>query len=307
MPVAKSIVVYHFILIKTMLNKPLMTADIESLINIALEEDIHSGDITTRNIISPGQLGEAELTAKETLILSGLEIFKTLFLKLDSGTAFLSEPFMDGDTLEKGSTIIKFRCDGVKILEGERSGLNILQWLSGIATLTRKYVDKAQPVIVLDTRKTTPGLRVFEKYAVCCGGGTNHRFGLYDAVMIKDNHIKSAGSIFQAVGKVREALGNKNTIEVETQNLDEVQDALDNNVDIIMLDNMSIDCIREAVKVIDGRAKVEISGGVNLESLEEISKTGADFVSIGALTHSAPAVDISMNIINSSETKCDAL
>ena len=280
-----------------------MTADIESLINIALEEDIHSGDITTRNIISPGQLGEAELTAKETLILSGLEIFKTLFLKLDSGTAFLSEPFKDGDTLEKGSTIIKFRCDGVKILEGERSGLNILQWLSGIATLTRKYVDKAQPVIVLDTRKTTPGLRVFEKYAVCCGGGTNHRFGLYDAVMIKDNHIKSAGSIFQAVGKVREALGNKNTIEVETQNLDEVQEALDNNVDIIMLDNMSIDCIREAVKVIDGRAKVEISGGVNLESLEEISKTGADFVSVGALTHSAPAVDISMNIINSSETK----
>ena len=303
MPVAKSIVVYHFILIKTMLNKPLMTADIESLINIALEEDIHSGDITTRNIISPGQLGEAELIAKETLILSGLEIFKTLFLKLDSGTAFLSEPFKDGDTLEKGSTIINFRCDGVKILEGERSGLNILQWLSGIATLTRKYVDKAQPVIVLDTRKTTPGLRVFEKYAVCCGGGTNHRFGLYDAVMIKDNHIKSAGSIFQAVGKVREALGNKNTIEVETQNLDEVQDALDNNVDIIMLDNMSIDCIREAVKVIDGRAKVEISGGVNLESLEEISKTGADFVSVGALTHSAPAVDISMNIINSSETK----
>jgi nicotinate-nucleotide pyrophosphorylase (carboxylating) len=286
-----------------MLNKPLMTADIESLINIALEEDIHSGDITTRNIISPGQLGEAELIAKDTLILSGLEIFKTLFLKLDSGTAFLSEPFKDGDTLEKGSTIIKFRCDGVKILEGERSGLNILQWLSGIATLTRKYVDKAQPVIVLDTRKTTPGLRVFEKYAVCCGGGTNHRFGLYDAVMIKDNHIKSAGSIFQAVGKVREALGNKNTIEVETQNLDEVQDALDNNVDIIMLDNMSIDCIREAVKVIDGRAKVEISGGVNLESLEEISKTGADFVSVGALTHSAPAVDISMNIINSSETK----
>ena len=303
MPVAKSIVVYHFILIKTMLNKPLMTADIESLINIALEEDIHSGDITTRNIISPGQLGEAELTAKETLILSGLEIFKTLFLKLDSGTTFLSEPFKDGDTLEKGSTIIKFRCDGVKILEGERSGLNILQWLSGIATLTRKYVDKAQPVIVLDTRKTTPGLRVFEKYAVCCGGGTNHRFGLYDAVMIKDNHIKSAGSIFQAVGKVREALGNKNSIEVETQNLDEVQEALDNNVDIIMLDNMSIDCIREAVKVIDGRAKVEISGGVNLESLEEISKTGADFVSVGALTHSAPAVDISMNIINSSETK----
>jgi nicotinate-nucleotide pyrophosphorylase (carboxylating) len=296
---AKTIVVYHFNLIKTMLNKPLKTADIESLINTALEEDIHHGDITTRNIISPGKLGEAELIAKDTLILSGLEIFKTLFLKMDSGTVFLSEPFNDGDSVEKGSTIIKFRCDGVKILEGERSGLNILQWLSGIATLTRKYVDKAHPVIVLDTRKTTPGLRVFEKYAVLCGGGTNHRFGLFDAVMIKDNHIKSAGSIFRAVEKVREALGNQKTIEVETQNLDEVEEALEHKVDIIMLDNMSVDRVREAVKLINGRAKIEISGGVNLESLEEISKTGADFVSVGALTHSAPAVDISMNIVSS--------
>jgi nicotinate-nucleotide pyrophosphorylase (carboxylating) len=189
------------------------------------------------------------------------------------------------------------RCDGIKALEGERSGLNILQWLSGIATLTRKYVDKASPVTVLDTRKTTPGLRVFEKYAVSCGGGTNHRFGLYDAVMIKDNHIKSAGSIFRAVEKVREALGHQNIIEVETQNLDEVREALDNRVGIIMLDNMPIDMIRESVKLIDGRAKVEISGCVTLERLDEISRTGADFVSVGALTHSAPSVDISINII----------
>ena len=282
-----------------MLNKSLNTSDIESLINTALNEDIQNGDITTRNIITKGQICEAELIAKDSLILSGLEIFKTLFLKLDPGTTFLSEPFHDGDSVVKGSTIIKFRCDGVKILEGERSGLNILQWLSGIATLTRKYVDKAHPVIVLDTRKTTPGLRVFEKYAVCCGGGTNHRFGLFDAVMIKDNHIKSAGSIFRAVEKVREALGNQKTIEVETQNLDEVEEALEHKVDIIMLDNMSVDRVREAVKLINGRAKIEISGGVNLESLEEISKTGADFVSVGALTHSAPAVDISMNIVSS--------
>lgn len=281
-----------------MLNKSLSTADIESLINTTLNEDIQNGDITTRNIITKGQICEAELIAKDSLILSGLEIFKTLFLKLDSGTTFLSEPFHDGDSVVKGSTIIKFRCDGVKILEGERSGLNILQWLSGIATLTRKYVDKAHPVIVLDTRKTTPGLRVFEKYAVLCGGGTNHRFGLFDAVMIKDNHIKSAGSIFRAVEKVREALGNQKTIEVETQNLDEVEEALEHKVDIIMLDNMSVDRVREAVKLINGRAKIEISGGVNLESLEEISKTGADFVSVGALTHSAPAVDISMNIVS---------
>ena len=278
-------------------NKPLMTADIESLINNALEEDIQNGDITTRNIRSPGQLCEAELIAKEVLILSGMEIFKTLFLKLDSQTVFLSEPFQDGDLVAKGSTVLKFRCDGGKALEGERSGLNILQWLSGIATLTRKYVDKASPVTVLDTRKTTPGLRVYEKYAVGCGGGSNHRFGLYDEIMIKDNHIKSAGSISRAVEKVRDGLGPQTKIEVETQNLDEVQEALEKDVDVIMLDNMPIDMIRKSVKLIDGRAKVEISGCVTLERLDEISRTGADFVSVGALTHSAPSVDISMNII----------
>ncbi|MZG30301.1 MAG: carboxylating nicotinate-nucleotide diphosphorylase [Nitrospinae bacterium] len=282
-----------------MFKKSLLTEDIESLVKTALEEDLKSGDITTRNIIPEGHLCEAEVTAKSSLILSGLDIFKAVFKKLDSDTEFLLEPFHDGDSVTEGSTIIKFRCDGIKILEGERSGLNILQWLSGIATLTRKYVDRAKPVVVLDTRKTTPGLRVFEKYAVSCGGGTNHRFGLYDAVMIKDNHIKSAGSIFRSVEKVREALGNTNKIEVETQNLEEVQEALENKVDIIMLDNMNIDTIHEAVKIIDGRAKIEISGGVTYETLDEISKTGADFVSIGALTHSAPAVDISMNIIDS--------
>ena len=274
-----------------------MTADIESLINNALEEDIQSGDITTRNIRSPGQLCEAELIAKETLILSGMGIFKTLFLKLDSQTVFLFEPFQDGDLVAKGSTVLKFRCDGGKALEGERSGLNILQWLSGIATLTRKYVDKASPVKVLDTRKTTPGLRVYEKYAVSCGGGSNHRFGLYDEVMIKDNHIKSAGSISRAIEKVREGLGPQTKIEIETQNLDEVQEALEKEVNVIMLDNMAIDMIRESVKLINGRAKVEISGCVTLEKLDEISRTGADFVSVGALTHSAPSVDISMNII----------
>ena len=278
-------------------NKPLMTVDIESLINNALEEDIQSGDITTRNIRSPGQLCEAELIAKEVLILSGMEIFKTLFLKLDSQTVFLSEPFQDGDLVAKGSAVLKFRCNGVKALEGERSGLNILQWLSGIATLTRKYVDKASPVTVLDTRKTTPGLRVYEKYAVSCGGGSNHRFGLYDEVMIKDNHIKSAGSISRAIEKVREGLGPQTKIEIETQNLDEVQEALEKEVNVIMLDNMAIDMIRESVKLINGRAKVEISGCVTLEKLDEISRTGADFVSVGALTHSAPSVDISMNII----------
>ena len=279
-------------------NKILLSADIESLIDTTLKEDIQTGDITTRNIISPGQVCESELIAKEDLVLSGIEIFKTLFRKLDLQTQFLFEPFKDGDRVPKGSSLLKFQCDSIKALEGERSGLNILQWLSGIATLTRKFVDKASPVKVLDTRKTTPGLRVFEKYAVACGGGTNHRFGLYDAVMIKDNHIKSAGSIFRAVEKVREGLGLKSKIEVETQNLDEVNEALENHAHIIMLDNMSIEMIHESIKLINGQAKVEISGCVTLERLEELSRTGADFVSVGALTHSAPSVDISMNIIS---------
>ena len=274
------------------------TEDIESLINTALKEDIQNGDITTQNIISPGITCEAELIAKETLILSGLDIFKTLFLKLDPQTNFLSDTFHDGNTVSKGSTILKFKCDSAKALEGERSGLNILQWLSGIATLTRKYVNMASPVTVLDTRKTTPGLRAFEKYAVSCGGGSNHRFGLYDEVMIKDNHIKAAGSISRAVEKVRAGLGSQIRIEVETQYLDEVREALKNNVDTIMLDNMTMDRVYESIELINGRAKVEISGGVSLETLEEISKTGADFVSVGALTHSAPSVDISMNIIS---------
>ncbi|MBT3510316.1 MAG: carboxylating nicotinate-nucleotide diphosphorylase [Nitrospina sp.] len=279
-------------------NKILLSADIESLIDTTLKEDIQTGDITTRNIISPGQVCESELIAKEDLVLSGIEIFKTLFRKLDLQTQFLFEPFKDGDRVPKGSSLLKFQCDSIKALEGERSGLNILQWLSGIATLTRKFVDKASPVKVLDTRKTTPGLRVFEKYAVACGGGTNHRFGLYDAVMIKDNHIKSAGSIFRAVEKVREGLGLKSKIEVETQNLDEVNEALENHAHIIMLDNMSIEMIHESIKLINGQAKVEISGCVTLDRLDELSKTGADFVSVGALTHSAPSVDISMNIIS---------
>ena len=279
-------------------NKILLSADIESLIDTTLKEDIQTGDITTRNIISPGQVCESELIAKEDLVLSGIEISKTLFRKLDLQTQFLFEPFKDGDRVPKGSSLLKFQCDSIKALEGERSGLNILQWLSGIATLTRKFVDKASPVKVLDTRKTTPGLRVFEKYAVACGGGTNHRFGLYDAVMIKDNHIKSAGSIFRAVEKVREGLGLKSKIEVETQNLDEVNEALENHAHIIMLDNMSIEMIHESIKLINGQAKVEISGCVTLDRLDELSKTGADFVSVGALTHSAPSVDISMNIIS---------
>ena len=168
--------------------------------------------------------------------------------------------------------------------------------MSGIATLTNNYVKKAAPVKVLDTRKTTPGLRMFEKYAVACGGAINHRFGLYDQVLIKDNHIETAGGISNAVSLVRKNVPKDKKIEVEVQSIEQVKEALENHADIIMLDNMSLDMMRQCIKMIDGKAKTEISGGVTFERLEEISTSGADFVSVGALTHSAPAVDISMDI-----------
>ena len=182
------------------------------------------------------------------------------------------------------------------MLEGERSALNILQWLSGIATLTRKFVKKAAPVKVLDTCKTTLGLRIFEKYAVKCGGGTNHRFGLYDQVLIKDNHIEAAGSITNAMNHVRKNVNQDKKLEIEVKNLKEVKEAINNEADIIMLDNMSIETIKKSISLINGKSKIEISGGVTYDKLAEISKTGADYVSVGALTHSAPAVDISMKI-----------
>ena len=267
---------------------------IVNLVEKTLAEDIQNGDITTRNIFSTEQNAIAEVVAREPLVLCGLEIFQAVFKKLTPKVTFSSLNFNDGDDIFEGETIVKVECGVIPLLEGERSALNILQWLSGIATITKKYVEKAEPVKVLHTRKTTPGVRIFEKYAVKCGGGVNHRFGLYDQVLIKDNHIGAAGSITKAVKAIRDK--SENIIEVEVKSLDEAQEALNNNVDIIMLDNMNIDMINRAIIKIDGKAKIEISGGVNFEKLSAISKSGAYFVSIGALTHSAPAVDISMNI-----------
>ncbi len=276
----------------------LVEASIHELVEKTLSEDLQSGDITTRNIFSGTQIGVAEIISREPMILCGLDIFKAVFRKLNLETIFSSNEYNDGDEIAANAIIIKVECEVVNLLEGERSGLNILQWLSGIATLTGKYAKKAHPVKVLDTRKTTPGLRVFEKYAVKCGGGHNHRFGLYDQVLIKDNHIAAAGGISNAVTQIRKSIANGNTIEVEVKSLDEVGEALKSQVDIIMLDNMSLEMIRQAIAMIDGKTKTEISGGVTYEKLDEISKTGADFVSVGALTHSAPNIDISMNITN---------
>lgn len=267
---------------------------IASLVEKTLAEDLREGDITTRNIFSVEQKAFAEVVAREAMVLCGLEIFKTVFKTLTPEVTFSSCKYNDGDDLSAEEPIIRVECDVTPLLEGERSALNILQWLSGIATLTRKYVKIADPVKVLDTRKTTPGLRIFEKYAVKCGGGNNHRLGLYDQILIKDNHIKAAGNITKAIKAIRGKLDD--IIEVEVKTLEEVDEALFNNVDIIMLDNMNIDMMSQAIKKIDGQAKIEISGGVTFENLSDISNSGADFVSIGALTHSAAAVDISMNI-----------
>ena len=269
---------------------------VDLLVTNSLAEDIKDGDITTRNIFLENKKARAEVIARESIILSGFEIFQAIFKKLDTNVLFSYEKFKDGEEIIAGETIVNVECGVIQLLEGERSALNILQWLSGIATLTNNYVKKAAPVKVLDTRKTTPGLRMFEKYAVACGGAINHRFGLYDQVLIKDNHIEFAGGISNAVSLVRENVPENKKIEVEVQSIEEVKEALENHADIIMLDNMSLDMMHQCIKIIDGKAKTEISGGVTFERLEEISTSGADFVSVGALTHSAPAVDISMNI-----------
>ena len=278
------------------MNFILKDSSIAALVESTLKEDIENGDITTRNIFSKEKLAVAEVIAREPMILCGLDIFQAVFIKLTPDVKFSSKNYKDGDEVNAEETIIRVQCDVVSLLEGERSALNILQWLSGISTLTNRYVKKAKPIKILDTRKTTPGLRVFEKYAVMCGGGNNHRFGLYDQVLIKDNHIEVAGSITKAVKLIKEKIAKDNIIEVEVKTIEEVEEALNNNVDIIMLDNMDINIMKQAIKKINGKAKIEISGGVTYERLGEISKIGADFISIGALTHSAAAIDISMNI-----------
>ena len=278
------------------MNSKLNDSSIEALVKKTLKEDIENGDITTRNIFSKDKLAIAEIIAREPMILCGLDIFQSVFKYLNPDVKFFSKNYKDGDEVSIEEVIIKVECDVISLLEGERSALNILQWLSGISTLTNKYVKKAEPIKILDTRKTTPGLRVFEKYAVKCGGGNNHRFGLYDQVLIKDNHIEVAGSITKAVKLIKEKIAKDNIIEVEVKTIEEVEEALNNNVDIIMLDNMDFNIMKQAIKKINGKAKIEISGGVTYERLGEISKIGADFISIGALTHSAAAIDISMNI-----------
>ena len=272
----------------------LTSEQIEGLIKQSLEEDIGAGDITTDGILIEDSVATAVVTAKESLVVCGLDIFRRVFLYLDSNADFPGPAPEEGSEIPTGAEILRIKAKTSALLKGERTALNILQRLSGIASLTRKFVEAAQPVTILDTRKTTPGLRVFEKYAVHCGGGTNHRFGLFDAVLIKDNHIKIAGGITPAINRIRDKTSGK--IEVETTNLDEVREALRMGADIIMLDNMAPETVKKAVEVIGGKSKIEVSGSIGLESLSQFNQLGIDYISVGALTHSARSVDISMNI-----------
>ena len=274
----------------------LTTEQIDRLVRTALEEDLGTGDITTDGILEQDRTAAGVVTAKEPLVVCGLDIFKKVFCHLDADAAFPNSAVKDGAEIPAQGEIIRVQAQVSALLKGERTALNILQRLSGIATLTRKFVEAAQPVTVLDTRKTTPGLRVYEKYAVHCGGGTNHRFGLFDAVLIKDNHIKIAGGIPTAIQRMRKA--HSGTLEVETVNLDEVREALAGGADIIMLDNMTPEMIQEAVRVIDGKSKIEVSGCMTLERLNALKGMGINTISVGALTHSARSVDISMNLIS---------
>lgn len=270
---------------------------IEEIITLALKEDIGDGDKSTEAVIPITERAEAHILAKEEGIISGLPIAEQVFKRLDSGLTW--KPLKkEGDPVYEGDLIVEFSGTLKAILSGERTALNFLQRMSGISTSVSKYVKAVEGlnVKILDTRKTAPGQRILDKYAVKMGGGTNHRIGLYDMVMIKDNHIKAAGSITAAVEKTRNMFGNKYKIEVETTTLDEVNEAIEVKADIIMLDNMTIEMMRQAVNIINHRALVEASGGVILEKIRSIAETGVDFISVGAVTHSVKALDLSQYI-----------
>lgn len=271
---------------------------LKELILTTLAEDIGQGDITTSAIINNNKPAQAKIIAKEHGILAGLEIVKHTFSLLDDDVQFESH-YNDGDGLKINDTVIKIEGAISSILKGERSALNFLAHLSGIATLTAKYVEKVQgtQAKIADTRKTTPLIRELEKEAVCSGGGVNHRMGLYDMILIKENHIEAAGSIQNAVNRCKQYLVDNNMnmrIEVETTNLSQVGEAISCEVDQIMLDNMNLKTMKQAVELISGRSVVEASGGVSLETIQSIAETGVDLISVGALTHSAPALDFSL-------------
>ena len=270
---------------------------IDRLIEHCLYEDIGSGDITTDHIVPVGSSTKGIIHTKQSGVIAGLAVAESVFRFLSTDISFKSK-VSDGDKVKRGTILAEVEGDARAILTGERVALNFLQRMSAIATQTAFLVEtvKAYPVRVVDTRKTTPGLRMLEKYAVLAGGGHNHRFGLYDAVMVKDNHIKVAGGITQAIVAIRKKVSHMVKIEVEVEDLAGVAEALQAKADVIMLDNMDIETMKQAVAMIGELALVEASGGINEKTIVEIAKTGVDVISLGSLTHSVQALDISLDI-----------
>lgn len=267
----------------------------DKYIKIALEEDINSEDVTTNAVMPEYRKGQVELLCKEDGIIAGLKIFERVFTLLDENTK-VSFKVNDGDEVKKGQLLAIVTGDVRVLLSGERTALNYLQRLSGIATYTRtvsKLLEGTKTKL-LDTRKTTPGMRIFEKYAVRIGGGHNHRYNLSDGVLLKDNHIDAAGGVKEAIEMARAYAPFVRKIEVETENLDMVREAVEAGADIIMLDNMTTDEMEEAIRIIDGRAQTECSGNITKDNIATITRLGVDFVSSGALTHSAPILDVSL-------------
>ncbi len=269
--------------------------DVDPLISRALEEDLaEAGDITCKAVIPPDTRFRGVMAAREEIIVAGLPLAARVFARLSKDIAFLPEAG-DGDRIAKGGVLARLEGPAAALLSAERVALNLLQHLSGIATLTRAYVEKIAGTgcVLLDTRKTIPGLRKVEKYATRMGGASNHRMGLYDAILIKDNHLAVTGSVHEAVRRARAA--GHSQIEVECDTLEQVREAVEAGAERLLLDNMDPPMLRKALNIVDGRAKTEASGGVNLDTIHAIAATGVDFVSVGRITQSAPAVDIGLD------------
>ena len=270
---------------------------IRNIVQSAIEEDVGATDITTTAALTGEEIGKAMALAKSAVVVAGIDVFKETFFFVDPGMQFKG-CCKDGEFVEKGGCLGEISGNLSRILTAERVALNFLQRMCGIATLTRRYVDevKGTKAKILDTRKTAPGLRYLDKYAVRIGGGHNHRYGLHDGVLIKDNHIAAAGGISQALTRVRGRLPHTLKVEIEVKNIQELEEAISSGADVIMLDNMSLEEIRKAVAVTGGRVLLEASGNVTLANVRKIAETGVDFISVGALTHSVPASDISLKI-----------
>lgn len=277
------------------MNRITMKLNADELIMMALREDISSEDVTTNSVMPEATPGEVDLICKQDGIICGMEVYKRVFELLDEKTE-VEAYVKDGDAVKAGQLMAKVKGDIRVLLSGERVALNYLQRMSGIASYTHEVVQllAGSKTVLLDTRKTTPNMRIFEKYAVTCGGGQNHRYNLSDGILLKDNHIGAAGSITKAVEMAKAYAPFVRKIEIETETLDQVREAVEAGADIIMLDNMDVDTMKEAVRIIDGRAQTECSGNVTRENIHNIIASGVDFVSSGALTHSAPILDISM-------------